>query len=143
GALLIWLKMTEKYGLQNKNFEFKEIWAFTGDPASPMEYLDRICVASTFDAVWVRIDKVGLVADAWEHVWKWITRWDSSRVDTIPRVAAALRRILRENESGEPGETRPLRGVCFNQTSVCSNPWVAYEKANQEIANDTQDDSQS
>jgi hypothetical protein len=121
GAWLMWDTLNKKYNLPNKNLEFKELWDLTG--TDKMSRQDKIACVSTFDRVWIKKEYLNEVADAWDSVWDYILKNDSARVDTIKRVANTLRRAAQEPD---------IMGVCFNHTSVCGDPWVAYEEGDEE-----------
>jgi hypothetical protein len=110
-AWLMWDTFNKKYNLSNKEMDFKELWEFTG--TDKMSRQDKIAVASAFDRVWIKKEHLKEVADAWDAAWE-LVKARGDRVDTISRVAAVIRKAADED----------IRGICFNQTSVCCNPWV-------------------
>lgn len=115
GALVIWMDLAEKYGINCNVLDFNPVWSFCNN--FKMERSDTIAMVSTYDRVWVAKEHLNEVAEAWENVWKYVdskVRQYGKTDDTIRRVAVVLRRA---------SEDENIRGICFNHTSVNSNPW--------------------
>lgn len=110
GALTIWMEMAAKHKVECEMFEFGPLWKQTRSFSRP----DQIVLAATYDRVWIRRERCSEVAAALRAFWAERGLGAKGIVPTIPGIADELDRAAVSD----------IRGVCFNQTSVCSDPWV-------------------
>ena len=118
-AMYVWTTMTEKYLGKTPGFcDNFPVWKLFATPK--MSERDSIVMGFTFDGVWIKRENIPRLVTALRSFWEdhHTSRWPDGTVHevvpTIPRVADILEGIATD-------ET--IKGVCFNQTSVCSNPW--------------------
>lgn len=118
GAPVIWRKLGEKVGLGRFGDEDK-LWKLFGTGRFSRQ--DDLCLGFTFDGTYVRREHIPELVEALEafHL-----AHCEGIVPTISGMAKALRRLYDE----DPG----ARGACFQQTSVCENPWSFYDGENDE-----------
>lgn len=117
GAMHVWTTLAVNYGLIRRGEEgyllirpelMKQLWRFGSDER--LAWWERVVLLSTFDRVVILRDDFPRLIEAFSQ-WTRHTGGDSS----IPIQCDLFRRIAQDE--------RPFRGICFNQTSVCENPW--------------------
>jgi hypothetical protein len=126
GAPHIWKLLAEKYKVQDPmayphNAKSGELWQMWN--TGKLTQTENTILGFTFDAIWVKREHVQRLIDAIEEWWpKNKTQWSTFEkkefevTPTLPSTADILKRFLVREDC--------LRGVCFNMTSVCSNPWM-------------------
>jgi len=108
GAAWIWNTLSKAVGVPCDMFAYEPLWRLFGSDRLTLH--QNIVLGFTFDAVWVRKGNVpGLVAALREF----FREHGTGVVPTVMGIAAAC----------EQAAAMDIRGVCFNQTSVCENPW--------------------
>lgn len=127
-ALHIWDTLSWKYCCEAfalHSAESPRVWELFA--TDRMALRDSIVLGFTYDRVWVKRENLPRLVKALRSFWEdHFDMFETHRmtypkperkpiVDTIPRVADILERMSKD-------ET--IRGACFNQTSVCSNPWL-------------------
>lgn len=126
----IWAVLAKKYAVpdpfarareagESKLRENEPLWALYG--SGKLAEQDDAILGFTFDASWCAKEHIGrlcaALASFWEHH-STMVDWNGRTVsvdDTVPRLIVILRRLEVDDD---------CRGVCFNQTSVNTNPWV-------------------
>ncbi len=130
GAPHIWKCLAEKYKVRDP-FDYmgggpnNELWQLQG--TGKLTPQDDAVLAFTFDSIWVRRERIPKLIEVLEAFWsehpKQWSQFDKKWFDVVPTVQATadvLKLLLVEKPE--------CRGVCFNQTSVCSNPWWVRSK---------------
>lgn len=110
GAMHIWHTLGEKrLGRELSVFQgYDRVWKLFGTPA--LQPWENVALGFTFDRVWVRRENLPRLADALAEFWL----QHHHPAPTIPALVEIIRRAAADEA---------VRGLCFNQTSVCSNPW--------------------
>jgi hypothetical protein len=119
-ALHIWDELGKKYVRPDyMALTHTEVWKLFGEPSRP-RWL-RLVLGFTFDRVWVKRENIVPLVEALRQFWQEHSKmhnWRGELVDvhpTIPGVIEVLERASKDED---------LIGVCFNHTSVNSNPWL-------------------
>jgi hypothetical protein len=101
-------------------YRAQELGKLFGSPR--LSLTDSILLGFTGTHCWVRRENVPRLVDAIDDFWRkhhnftTLMGQDVEAEPTLPRVAQVLRRAAQDEA---------LRGVCFNQTSVVTDPWRA------------------
>ena len=110
GALLIWLTLQKKYGLDNGFYDFEPLWDAVG--CNVMSPQHDILVASTFDNVIISKDMLLETACAWLSFYK---EHGANRGTTTKVVGEILIEISQKED---------ILGAAFRQTSIIECPWT-------------------
>lgn len=121
GAMHIWSVLHEKYLLTPfpMSSVSQKFWSLTKSPSLTEE--ERVCLAITYDGAWIAKKDIPELIRCLEVFWEQhhtITGYDGKVHEvhpTIPSICTHLRDILVQHKR--------VKGVCFNHTSVNSNPW--------------------
>ena len=131
GAAYIWDEITKKYLGEDSPALYardpKELWALFGDPR--LSENESLVLGFTYDSYWVSYRDIPRLVAALEDFW---SRHHSSKSifgkretreinPTIPGISKLISDFHKDPEL-VGGIVNP-RGICFNQTSVCENPW--------------------
>lgn len=115
GAMHIWMTLKEHYAISGRDLfgGFEALWSRIQEYA-PM---DQWVLASTFDGMIIPVETLGIFLG---HLKNFIK---AHPTDTLKEELSILTRALSDTE---------VVGVCFNQTSVNSNPWYVYNSEEDE-----------
>lgn len=106
GAMHIWMKLGEQYGIKGAHpFDLGPLWK----SINAMSERDQWVMASTFDQV--IIPK--------EHLKTFVEHLQALLITEIGIIHQAI-------------EDENVQGICFNQTSVNSNPWWICDESNED-----------
>lgn len=112
GAWRIWDALSVRY--LGRPFGFgsgdQRVWSLFED-GSGLDFVERTALGFTFDRVWVRRVNLTRLADA---LAAFDARYPGAPRATLAGVVEVLRQMADDPD---------LVGVCFNQTSVNSDPW--------------------
>lgn len=105
----VWLTLSKKHKYSTGKFlpDFTQLWK----DLHKLPEMERWVLGSTLDNVIVPKPSVAtLIA----HLRKFVERYPS---DTLQEEIEILEKASTDSK---------VRGVCFNQTSVCANPWTLF-----------------
>jgi len=112
GAMHIWTKLGEKYHIRGEHpFDFSRLWK----SSSVMNEADQWVMAGTFDKVIIPKEQLAIYV---QHLRSFATEYPTSN---LTEQIAILERAINDDA---------VQGICFNQTSVNSNPWWIYDESN-------------
>lgn len=119
GAMHIWVALASKYKTGGDLIQgFKTLWRSIGQ----MEESDQWTLASTFDQCIIQKEYLPTLI---KHLNTFLceTAWHGT-------LAQEIEVLKRANEDVN------VQGVCFNQTSVNTNPWYIYSDESEEDGED-------
>ena len=88
--------------------DMQDIWELVNSPE--VDVVDKICLATTFDSMVVRIEEIDRIIEAFQAF-----QGNSS----LREQADTLERIKNEGK---------FVAIAWNQTSVCEFPWAVYDE---------------
>jgi hypothetical protein len=121
GAVHVWTTLAVQYGLLGPGEEgylmirpglLDQMWKLKDDDR--LSWWEKVCLISTFDQVVILRDDIERLIEAY-GLWVAMHGSDGSQGEQL--------RVFQQILDHE----RPFRGICFNQTSVNSNPWWVYD----------------
>src|SRR5690625_3399276 len=113
----VWSKLSQKYGVDGGIFGgFEGLWEMANQ--GKLNEHECIAVRSTFDNVIVKKEELPMMIDAYLEDDK-----EFSNSSLLEQVVIITDQLLNNEE---------MRGVCWNQTSVNSNPWADYDEEKDE-----------
>ncbi|MEK4879452.1 MULTISPECIES: hypothetical protein [Paenibacillus] len=118
GAMHVWDKLSEKYGVSGGLFSgFNQLWKMA-DTGKLLDF-ENVVMKSTFDDVIVKKENIPSLLEAFKEYDKHFP--DSSLLEQAEIIE---KEILSDDE---------MLAVCWNQTSVNSNPWTeGYDEETEE-----------
>ncbi|WP_028983311.1 hypothetical protein [Sporolactobacillus terrae] len=109
GGMHVWTKLCEKYGIRGGMFGgFEKLWKMA-DTGKLLEF-ENVVLKSTFDNVVAKKEELPILLAAFREYDKQFP--NSSLVEQCEIIE---KEILKNDE---------MIAVCWNQTSVNSNPWI-------------------
>lgn len=109
GAMHIWNTLSKKYNISGSLFSgFQKLWKLVD--TNTLEDFENIVLKSTFDNVVVKKEEIPMLLEAFKEYDK---QYPNSSL--LEQAAIIETEILQNSE---------MQGVCWNQTSVNSNPWT-------------------
>lgn len=114
GAMHIWVTLRDKYGTHGVHgFDFSLTWG----SANKMSERDQWVMAGTFDKVIIPKEQLPTYRN---FLRSFANEYPTQNLEE--QISLLDRAILDDT----------VRGICFNQTSVNSNPWWIYDESNDE-----------
>lgn len=132
GAMHVWTALAVKYGLVKPGEEgyllirpglMDQVWKLRDDER--LSWWERVVLLSTFDKVVILRDDLPRAIEAfraWAGANVIINTNGAQEASSIGAQGLTFKRMLE----------RGFRGACFNQTSVCANPWWVYDNSGDE-----------
>lgn len=126
GAMHIWTTLAVNYGLVNRGEEgylmiraglMDRLWALRDDDR--LAWWEKVALISTFDGVVILREDFDRLIEAYG---KWAQH--TGDPGSIPEQLHYFR-LLKDHD-------RKFRGICFNQTSVCANPWWVNDESGED-----------
>ena len=113
GVMHVWSNLGEEYGVPGGPFTgFDGLWKKANK--GHLSALDNLMVLATFDNVVVKKETLPVLLDAWK---KYDERFPNSSL--MEQAKIIEEQVLNNTD---------LIGICWNQTSVNSNPWEDYDE---------------
>ena len=113
-AMHIWTKLAEKYNVKGKHpFDLEPLW----NSIKQMNERDQWVMAGTFDHVIIPREQLPTYCNFLRSFAN-----DCSTSNLEEQIALLDRAIIDET----------VHGICFNQTSVNTNPWWIYDGSNED-----------
>ncbi len=134
GAMHVWTTLAVKYGLVKPGEEgyllirpglMNQVWKLRDDDR--LTWWEKVVLLSTFDNVVILRDDLPRASEAfkaWSDANVIINTNGAREASSIGAQGLTMKRIL-DHERG-------FRGVCWNQTSVCANPWWVYDTSGED-----------
>jgi hypothetical protein len=122
GAMYVWTTLSVKYGLVKPGEEgyliirpglMDRLWKLRDD--GRLSWWEKVALISTFDNVVIMRDDMHRLIVA-------LNTWAAQHSEGSQSQQAWTIRRLLDDPAG-------FRGICFNQTSVCANPWWVYDSS--------------
>lgn len=134
GAMLWWDWIAVKYGITDAPFRLltsgdeamERLWALASAPEVDVDPDIRIVLATTFDRVVVKRSDLGRVVRAFENFASAIRHPVGSSIKDDPGDPGHAPEMARALALIEAVAAPGLRGVCWNQMSVCQPFWWVY-----------------
>jgi len=114
GAYLVWLKLKDKYNIQDESFSFKNTWKLFN--SGKLTEYENISLGTTFDDVIVLKEDMLSVINAFN-------KFRKEHDCNLDKQAEIIKNILNEKD---------CFGMCWNQTSVCADTWQFYPQCEHE-----------
>lgn len=109
GAIHVWQRLCEKYEIEGSMFGgFQKLWKLTDKEV--LTKAENIVLKSTFDNVIVKKEDIPLLLEAFKEYDK-----------NFPNSSLLEQAVIIEENILNNVE---MIGVCWNQTSINSNPWL-------------------
>lgn len=109
GAMHVWMKLCDKYGIQGGMFGgYDRLWKMADK--GTLSHAENIVLKSTFDNVVVKEEEIPMLLEAFKEYDKQFTG------SSLLEQAEIIKEEILNNDE--------MIAVCWNQTSVNSNPWT-------------------
>jgi len=125
GAMHVWTTLAQRHldlpGDQSHMIMLREdlmkkVWALASDPRP--EWWEKVVLLSTFD-------RVIIIRGDFDRLIEAFTRWGDAALGGSMTIQCSTFRLIKEHARG-------FRGICFNQTSVCANPWWVHDESGED-----------